>query len=147
MFKKLLVLTGLLFLVALGSTAQAFIAYNVPGPSTGNQSWTGSLGMDFDVNAPITVTSLGVYDSGQNGISGTLYVVIFNADTQVAVTSTLSFTGTQGTLIDGSRFQDLTTPVTLAPGHYSVVSWGSGQSHVKITLQGLSANRHGPRRL
>jgi hypothetical protein len=83
--------------------------------------------MDFDVNQTIQVTALGVYDSGQNGITGTLYAIIFDSNGQ-AVTNTLSFTGNQGTLINGSRFQNLTTPVTLAPGTYSIISWGYSDS-------------------
>jgi hypothetical protein len=129
MSKKLFALAAMLILIIWTSAAHAVIAYDVPASTTGNQTFTGSLGMDFDVIHPITVTALGVYDSGQDGIiSGPLYVVIFNRDTQKTVTSTLSFTGNQGTLINGSRFQNLTTPVTLASGDYSIVSWGYSSS-------------------
>ena len=92
--------------------------------------------MDFDVNQTIAVNALGVYDSGQDGISGTLYAVIFNRVNQQTVTSTLSFTGSQGTLINGSWFQNLATPVTLAPGSYSIVSWG-------YSLNDPNGNTHG----
>lgn len=129
-FKFSATLVGILLLVGLVglNSAQAFIAYDVPAPSTGNQTWTGDLGMDFNVNNTIVVNALGVYDSGQDGIIGHLYAEIFNRDTALPVTSILSFTGTQGTPINGSRFQNLTTPVTLAPGSYSIVSWGYGSN-------------------
>jgi hypothetical protein len=136
-FKLSATLVGILLLVGVVglNSAQAFIAYDVP-TGTGNQTWTGNLGMDFDVNQPIVVEALGIYDSGQDGISGILNATIFNRVNQQTVTSTLSFTGTQGTLINGSRFQNLTTPVTLAPGSYSIVSWGYSSNDP-------NANTHG----
>ena len=38
--------------------ANAFVAYIVPGGQAGNQSFGGSLGMDFDVNTAIDITHL-----------------------------------------------------------------------------------------
>src|SRR2546423_1481323 len=44
------------------------IAYQVPGGTLGNQAFGGSLGMDFNVNQPVVVTQLGVFDSGSDGL-------------------------------------------------------------------------------
>ncbi|MGO9176967.1 MAG: hypothetical protein ACLQED_12640 [Desulfobaccales bacterium] len=118
----LLLTVGLLF----APKAQAYIAYNVPTGAVGNQYYAGSLGMDFDVNRPIEVTALGVFESGGSVTAGPLYVAIYNVTTQLPVTSILSFTGTQGTLIGESRFKNLSTPVTLGVGDYSIVAWGYG---------------------
>src|SRR5436190_16112668 len=67
------------------------IAYVVPNlPTPGNQSFGGSLGMDFDINAPITITQLGVFDDNGDGLSAftiitPLTVRLFNRDTQLQV--------------------------------------------------------------
>jgi len=115
-------MSGLLF----AQGAQAFIAYNVV-PQTGNQAWGGSLGMDFNVNSPLTISQLGVFDSDGDGIKGTtLYVTIFDRTTQSVVPGmpTLTFSlGNDGTLIDGSRFKAAGN-VPLGVGKYTIVSWG-----------------------
>src|SRR5215831_16354132 len=90
------------------------IAYGDPAV-LGNQMFLGSLGQNFTVNSPITVSQLGVFDSGQNGIIGTLAVAIFSS-TGTQVTPTETFTGLAGTLIGGDRFLPLPSPVTLGPG-------------------------------
>jgi hypothetical protein len=105
------------------AAATPLIAYDVPGDTVGNQVWSGSLGMDFNVIDPIVIEALGAFDSGQDGISGTVTVAIYNRQTQQLVTPEVSFTGNAGTLIGGNRFQDI-TPLTLAPGLYSIVAWG-----------------------
>ena len=48
-FKVSATLVGILLLVGVVglNSAQAFIAYDVPAPSTGNQAWTGSSGDGF----------------------------------------------------------------------------------------------------
>src|SRR5215475_8287962 len=69
-----------------------FTAYMDPA-YVGNQIFVGSLGQDFHVNSPITVYDLGVFDSGQNGIAGTLMVAIFSSNGS-QVTPTLTFSGT-----------------------------------------------------
>ena len=114
-----------------------FIAYDVPTGAVGNQAYGGSLGMDFDVNVAnslVYVTSLGVFDSGQDGINGTtLYVTIYDRITQKRMIDPVSFSGSSGSLdgnsfgsylINGSRFIDLPTPLFLPAGEYSVVAWG-----------------------
>jgi hypothetical protein len=125
MCKKSFAMAAILMLVVWAAAAHAdLVIYDFPAISPGTQAFTGSLGMDFDVNSPITITALGVFNSGQAGITGTLSAEIFNV-TGLAVGGTLvSLTGTQGTLIDGSRFLGLLTPVTLPAGDYSIVSWG-----------------------
>lgn len=102
------------------------VAYTT-GNQTGNQTFGGPLGMDFDVVSPIQITALGVFDSGQNGLQNPLTVYIYNRDTQAAV-ATLNFaTGNTGTLLNGSRFLNLLAPLVLPVGfHGSVVGEGYG---------------------
>jgi hypothetical protein len=119
-------------LIPLPAGAIPIIAYDVPGPQAGNQGWTGSLGLDFDVLSPIAVQALGVFDSNNDGISltGTLNAEIFNRSTMLGIATTLtSFTNAlPGTLVNGSRFKDLVTSVTLPTGQYSIVAWGFSDS-------------------
>lgn len=85
--------------------------------------------MDFDVTGPdgIIVTSLGAFDSGQDGISGTVNVGIVDRSTGSVVGETVSFSGGLGTLVDGSRFVTLTTPITLPSGFQgSITAQGYG---------------------
>ncbi len=129
----------------LAPQAQAIIAYDVTTIQTGNQAFTGSLGMDFDVltGKSILVTDLGVFDSGGDGIVGTtLHAAIFNRDTQIKVTNIVDFsTSSPGDLIGGSRFKDV-ADVTLGPGHYSIVAWGYNDSEKNgnLAYSGISAS-------
>jgi PEP-CTERM motif-containing protein len=115
--------------VALLSTisASATTAFDYQTGSVGNQNWTHPLGMDFDVNSTITVTSLGVFDSGSDGLASTINAYIYNRDTQTAVASAVFATGNTGTLVHGERFLALLTPLVLNAGfHGSIVAEGYG---------------------
>ncbi|NMD21572.1 MAG: hypothetical protein GYA76_15190 [Verrucomicrobia bacterium] len=41
----------------------------MPAGTEGNQDFSGALGMDFDVDNPILVTRLGVFDDLSDGMS------------------------------------------------------------------------------
>jgi hypothetical protein len=111
---------------------QAYFTSN----TTGNQSWGGNLGLDFNVNSAITVTQLGAFDSGGNGfLVGSdeiptvgLYRRLTGGDPSNDHTGTLltsvTIVGTEGTLSGNYRFVDLPAPLTLQPGFYSVVAVG-----------------------
>jgi hypothetical protein len=112
----------------LTPTLQAqVIAYVVSAGTLGNQDVAGAAqGMDFDVNAPITITRLGVFDSGSNGLAHLLTAQIYDRDTQAPVTPLITFAaGTgpaAGTLIGGSRFLDITPLALLVGFHGSIVA-------------------------
>src|SRR6267142_6774963 len=78
-----------IFMAYAGSSlaGERFIAYQVPEGLVGNQDILGttSIGMDFDVNLDITVTRLGVFDSGANGLSLTLTATLYDRDTALPV--------------------------------------------------------------
>jgi hypothetical protein len=93
------------------------------GAQTGNQQWTGAGGTDFNVLSPVLITALGAFDSGGDGFSGAIRVVIYNRNTQTQVTPVISLTGTSDALIDGDRFASI-TPTLLPIGNYSVVGIG-----------------------
>jgi len=81
------------------------VAYQVPAGAAGNQAFDGNLGMDFNVRAPaIRVTQIGAFDSGGDGINGTITAGIFNRATGTQVGTGATFTGSGQSLVDGSRF-------------------------------------------
>lgn len=92
------------------------IAYEVFGGAVGDQAFGGSLGMDFLTRRPMEITHLGVFDSGQDGLSGTISARLYDRANTSTALATLTFTGSDGTLIGGSRFLPLTTPLSLPAG-------------------------------
>jgi len=118
--------------ILLSASAQlsAAIALTVPAGATFNQHHNGLLGMDFDVTGPdgIVVSRLGAFDSGQDGILGTINVGIVDRATGLVVGEVLTFSGDAGDVVDGSRFLALTTPLVLPNGFQgSITAQGYGQ--------------------
>jgi hypothetical protein len=105
----------------------------------GNDNFAGSIGMDFVVNAPsgLDITSLGVFDDGQNGIASgvTLNVALWGRndngtpndpvdDTGGSILASNTFSsGSAGTLNGAFRTKNITS-LHLNPGNYSIVTWG-----------------------
>lgn len=122
---SMMALPMLLFLVFTGSTSHAQCSA-IDGATgielSGDQPWTGSLGMRFTVNSPIEVTRLGAYDSDQNGFSGTITVGIVNAAGTVVVPA-ITMTGNSDPLVTSFRMRNI-SPVTLGAGTYTVVAFG-----------------------
>jgi hypothetical protein len=117
-------------LLSASSQLSAAIALTVPAGATQNQRHNGLLGMDFDVTGPdgIIVSRLGAFDSGQDGILGTINVGIVDRATGLVVGEVLTFSGDAGDVVDGSRFLSLSTPITLANGFQgSITAQGYGQ--------------------
>ncbi len=102
------------------------IAYVVPTGTVGNQFLPGgqpqSLGMDFNVNSDIYITSLGVFDSGSDGLSSTLTAHIYDRDTQQSLAQLTFTSGQPGTLVGGSRFLTLDTSLLLPAGFHGVIA-------------------------
>ena len=118
------------------SAAPAQVAYTVAAGTVGNQNFSGSLGMDFVVLSNLTVTRLGVFDSGANGLSSTLTAELwsrnengtpgnFTDDTAGTRLAQLAFTAADpGALSGGSRLKRLATALLLAPGAYTMSAYG-----------------------
>ena len=131
-FKYILVGLGLA-VMSPNAHSQVITAYDLTsdaagGSYVGQQAFSGMVGMQFDVNAAnITITSLGVFDSGGDGFHHVLTTYIINKDTH-AILAQQSFSGTAdgtaGTLEGYHRFLGLATPLELGPGHYIVASYG-----------------------
>jgi hypothetical protein len=119
------IFAGIIVGIASFASAQ-FTAYHFP-QLTGNQTFGGALGMDFDVNQDILITSLGIFDSGQNGIQNNIDCLIYNRITQQVVASKSFGPSNQG-LGDGTtNFLDFNTPILLTAGFKgSIVAQGYG---------------------
>ena len=87
--------------------------------------------MDFQVHKPIVVSDLGVFDSGQDGIRGTVATSLWLLEGQSnRLVASATFTGDEGTLEQGtgSRFLPLAEPI------------GSGtRVPMRLSLPGFSA--------
>jgi hypothetical protein len=93
----------------------------------GNQAGY-NVGLIFDVITSIDVLELGVYDSASNGISPgvSLATVIFDTATETPLAD-MSFDSGDPGVFDATTnylFKPLTTPLTLAPGQYTIVAYG-----------------------
>jgi len=102
----------------------------------GTSTHTGTLGMDFEATEEIRVSELSAYDDYGDGFTNEIRVQIWSRDdkgtpftpsddTAGTLITEASFTpGDPGTLGKGnSRFKAV-TPVTLAPGSYTILVWG-----------------------
>ena len=134
-------------LAMLPHEAQAdHIAYDNTGGQTGLQNYGNNLGLDFTVNAPVHITSLGAFDNGDAanlaGVVGSsgITVGIFNLSTMAlaANTTTVHFSPTDaGTQINGDAF--MTTHFDLQPGNYAVVAFNDGNTN---TNGGAERDQH-----
>jgi len=114
------------------------------------QYFQGDLGLDFNVNVPITVTALGVYDQGVianlDGVfGGGVSVAIFDVNTTLAVTPTVVFSSSNaGVQINGDAF--LPESIVLMPGQYSVVTYADidyNEGYVSTTFNPTSVENSG----
>lgn len=129
--KKQLVGLGMaLALLYGGVVAQAtpFIAYEVPSGTVGNQSYSSALGMDFNALQDINVLSLGAFDDGSNGFAQQITVRLYDrTNTATYLVEKVFGLGNTGTLIGGSRFLDLDSPLLLSAGFQgTIVAFGYG---------------------
>ncbi len=99
--------------VAAQAGVQPAITFdNTTGQTLGNPPFT--LGWSFSTNSAVTVSSLGVFDSGLDGLANSYQVGIFNSGGTL-LTSTTVQSGTVDPLINQFRYAS-TAPVTLAAG-------------------------------
>jgi hypothetical protein len=124
--KRLSVAAMLLALAAMASVVLAAdtVAYNVPAGTPGNQAFTGSLGMDFNVVTDIVVTQLGVFDDNTDGLQAPLQARLYQRDDanpcNTVLLATIDFPlddqGTDGGFGDSSLYKPLPNPITLPAG-------------------------------
>ncbi len=106
------------------------VAYFTPAGTSGTQAFGGSLGMDFDVENPVIVKRLGVFDDNSDGLKLSLSARIFNRETQELMVEEYFWPEDPGDLIDGMRFKTLLTPIRLEAGFKGVIQadgYGEGE--------------------
>lgn len=132
-----LLAAGSLLLPSPARAQETVIAYEVPAGTAGNQAYDGPLGMEFDVVNPITVTRLGAFDDNSDGIQLFLYVSLYDRSSGELLAIAFFSPGDDGELIGGSRFQDLTPPLTLEAGFQGmIVASGYGEGEREFNVQG-----------
>jgi hypothetical protein len=127
-------------LLVLGCLAihAGVVAYDDP-VNQGVQVYTGNLALNFNVNSPITVTDLGVFNAtGSGTIAGTIKVVIFDTVNNVAVTPVVTFHGSYAPGGLGFDVFQSISPVVLGPGSYQVdaVGFSSFDENGNFTISG-----------
>lgn len=116
---------GLAVAFAGFTAAQAqdtFIAYVVPAGTAGNQDFGGVLGMDFDVNNPVFITKLGVFDDGSDGLKLPITARLWDRATQTELAAIEFTPEDSGELVGGSWFKALPAPIKLEVGFQGTIS-------------------------
>jgi hypothetical protein len=118
---------GLAFLMmTLGLTASGTSADTVALQTTGGFGLTTSsdqlFGWQFSVNSAIQVNSLGVFDTGGDGLSIAHDVGVYRVSDQALLASMIIPGGAGGALIDGFRFYAMASGLTLTPGEQYVIA-------------------------
>lgn len=109
---------------------QSYMAYQIPAGTVGNHATPGlEIGDDFRVINPMTITQLGVFNSGANGIQGgaSLTVQLYERSGRHNGTllETMSFNASDpGKLVGSTLFKKLARPITLLPGNYTIAAFG-----------------------
>ncbi|MES2706010.1 MAG: lamin tail domain-containing protein [Verrucomicrobiota bacterium] len=118
---------------------KSVVTYQVGEGTAGTQSYAGGLGMDFVVKKAVTVSALGAFDSGGDGMKSTITVRLWRRDEKGtpdnfgddqavgAALAQAAFTAADaGILEGGSRFKALAAPLVLEPGAYTIAASGYG---------------------
>lgn len=128
-------LGGLLMAIST-ALSQDFVAFQVEAGQAGNQSAGASLGLDFNVTGDITVNRLGCFDDSGDGLVNSITVELWSRndggtpedradDFEGNILASLVFdSASPGTLEGGHLFKDLTAPLELSPGAYTIVAYG-----------------------
>jgi hypothetical protein len=117
--------------VTFGTAPSLADVLQVSAGQIGNQVYSG-VGIEFQVNSAITVSGLGIYDSGQDGIAASsppLSAYLFTGTGIVEASSTFSHSdpGTLDPASGGYRFKSI-SPLTLTPGLYVLAGYGWSSS-------------------
>jgi hypothetical protein len=121
-FKSIGLLAGFGISVCGFSAAPAFAdVLQTSNASVGNQAYSG-VGLEFNVNSPINVAALGIYDGGQNGIIGSLTADLMTIGGVIVASATFNSSGSYS-LIGNYAFQDI-EPITLGIGSYYLMGYG-----------------------
>lgn len=108
----------------LAQAQDTVIAYAVPAGTAGNQNFGGTLGMDFDVNNPIIVKRIGVFDDNSDGLFLTITAKLWDRSDPFNPVELISIDFSPedpGELVGGSRFKPLPEPLRLEVGFQGTI--------------------------
>ena len=117
-FRNFVILCSLLVVpqIAFADTsAVTFAGY------LGSNNLDANIGWSFQVNKALTVTGLGYYDVGFDGLAGDHTVGIFDLGTNSLLTWNVVVGGTVAPIMDGFRYVAV-APLVLNPGVYFVMA-------------------------
>jgi hypothetical protein len=97
------------------------IAFSIAGADRVRAGVNASFGYAFTLSSPVTVTNLGLFDDGDDGLIESHAVTIWTSTGTQLVQTTIP-AGTGGTLIDGFRYVSI-APFTLAAGPYTIAGF------------------------
>jgi len=98
-----------------------FVAYEVAAGTVGNQDAAVALGLDFQANARILITRLGVFDDGSNNLQSPITARLFDTRTREELASVEFTPADSGVLVGGSRFKQLPLAVELPAGFAATI--------------------------
>jgi len=112
--------------VCLSSVARAaFVAVDITPGTTQNSPSAFSLGWEFTANNSFNVTSLGLFDFQQNGLTSAHNVGIYNS-AGTLLGSAVVASGTTDALTGNFRYHTLASPIALTAGQNYVVAASLG---------------------
>lgn len=122
---------GLLSLCATAAHAQTKGLDFTGGNPIPNFGYT--LGWDFSVSSDISVSGLGVWDEGSNGLSTSHQIGIWDSGNNLIASTTITnanSTASSSTNTAGQWLFTSVTPVTLAAGNYTIGALFAGTSEI-----------------
>ena len=90
------------------------------GPNFNTGVGTDTLGWAFALSAPTTITQLGVWDNGADGLIQQHKVTIWDSTGTIIEAQATVPSGTAAPLTNGFRYVTLGSSVLLAPGSYTI---------------------------
>jgi len=116
-------------LVSTGARAAPAITLTTPGDLYDGTPFT--LGFQFTVTSDTSITALGVFDAGQDGLSSDASVGIWDT-TGTLLTSAVVPAGTAGTLIGDFRYTSISPFSALAGVNYIVGSYVANEQQSSL---------------
>ena len=129
---KAMKMAGLVLAASLAAApALAAPAITFTGGEATNDFPNRTQGYDFTVNSQITITALGFWDQGGDGLNQSHQVGIWSGDGSTLLISAIVPGGTAGTLDSGFRFVSI-TPFVLNAGTYLAGAFNGNNSDAII---------------
>ncbi len=119
------------------------VAYLVDAGVAGTQAFEGVIGMDLEIGNPVLITHLGAFDDGSDGLARPITVRLWdrgNPEAPVEVASLEFTTEAPGTLIRGTRFKALPSPIRLEVGFKGTIAAENSGAEERLVNPGANPN-------